>query len=71
MGATAQSLFGSVMIGLGSAAGSFFGGLFYDSIGAAALFRATAGFVLVAFLVLFTSNRRAVRPAPRQQGSAL
>jgi PPP family 3-phenylpropionic acid transporter len=71
MGATAQSLFGAVMIGLGSAAGSFFGGLFYDSIGAAALFRATAGFVLVAFLVLFASNRRAVRPAPRQQGSAL
>lgn len=69
IGATAQSLFASVMIGLGSAAGSFFGGIFYDRLGAVALFRIAAGIVFAAFLVLIASNRRTAQMASQQSSA--
>lgn len=54
LGATAQGLFSGVMLGIGSAAGAFLGGLLYDHIGIANMFRITAigslfalGFVLL------------------------
>jgi PPP family 3-phenylpropionic acid transporter len=64
MGATAQGLLASVMIGLGNAAGGFFGGLLYDLVGPVAMFRWTAAAVLAASFVLLASDRRARRFAP-------
>jgi PPP family 3-phenylpropionic acid transporter len=69
MGATTQGLFASVMIGLGSAAGNFFGGIFYDRVGAVVLFRIAASIVFAAFLVLVASNRRATRLASQQSSA--
>lgn len=63
MGATAQGLLASVMIGLGNAAGGFFGGLLYDSAGPVGMFRWTAAAVLAASAVLLASDRRARRMA--------
>jgi PPP family 3-phenylpropionic acid transporter len=42
LGATAQGLFSGVMLGIGSAAGAFLGGLLYDHIGLVNMFRVTA-----------------------------
>ena len=42
LGATAQGLFSGVMLGVGSAAGAFLGGLLYDHIGIVSMFRVTA-----------------------------
>lgn len=42
LGATAQGLFSGVMLGIGSAAGAFLGGLLYDHIGIVSMFRVTA-----------------------------
>jgi PPP family 3-phenylpropionic acid transporter len=64
MGATAQGLLASVMIGLGNAAGGFFGGLLYGEVGPVAMFRWTAAAVLAALLLLVASDRRAQRLAP-------
>ena len=63
MGATAQGLLASVMIGLGNAAGGFFGGLLYDSVGPVSMFRWTAAAVLAAMVVLLAGDRRARRIA--------
>ena len=40
--ATAQGLFSGVMLGIGSAAGAFLGGLLYDHVGLVSMFRLTA-----------------------------
>ena len=40
--ATAQGLFSGVMLGIGSAAGAFLGGLLYDHVGLVSTFRLTA-----------------------------
>jgi PPP family 3-phenylpropionic acid transporter len=42
LGATAQGLFSGVMLGIGSGAGAFLGGLLYDHIGIVSMFRVTA-----------------------------
>jgi MFS transporter, PPP family, 3-phenylpropionic acid transporter len=64
LGATAQALFTSVMIGLGSAAGGFSGGLLYDAVGPVAMFRLTGAMVFAALLVVLASNHLARRVAP-------
>lgn len=48
MAATAQALFSGVMMGVGSAAGAFFGGTFYEHFGLVNMFRLAA---LIALLV--------------------
>jgi PPP family 3-phenylpropionic acid transporter len=63
MGATAQGLLASVMIGLGNAAGGFFGGLLYESVGPVSMFRWTAAAVLGAMVMLLASDWRVRRLA--------
>jgi PPP family 3-phenylpropionic acid transporter len=57
METTAQGLFGGVMIGLGGAAGGFFGGFLYDATGPVVMFRlASLAALATALLVRFVSN---------------
>lgn len=65
LGATAQGVLGSVMFGLGSAAGNFLGGVVFDRYGGPALMQAV-GWVLAITLVAFMAARlrpRHVAPA--------
>ena len=60
--ATAQGLFGAILFGLGSAAGGLAGGYFYDSLGAASMFKLFGiGIVVVGFILIaiqsFKKNR--------------
>ena len=51
--ATAQGLFSAVLFGLGSAAGGFFGGYFYDSLGAEWMFKSFGlGILLVSLMLI-------------------
>ena len=52
--ATAQGLFGAVLFGLGSAAGGLAGGYFYDSLGAASMFKLFGFGILVVSFILMT-----------------
>jgi len=63
MGATAQSVFGSVMFGLGGAGGGFFGGFLYDAVGPALMFRLAGLVVLVAWFLLLLAGRIEARRA--------
>jgi PPP family 3-phenylpropionic acid transporter len=47
--ATAQGLFSGVMLGIGSAAGAFLGGLLYDHVGPVSMFRLAALSSLIGF----------------------
>lgn len=57
MGATAQGLFGSVMLGLAGAAGGLFGGFLYQAVGPAMMFRLAGVTILVVGLPLLLANR--------------
>jgi PPP family 3-phenylpropionic acid transporter len=58
LGATAQGLFSGVMLGIGSAAGAFLGGLLYDYIGIVNMFRVTAiGSLFALGLVLLMEKK--------------
>ena len=60
MGATAQGLFTATVLGLGGAVGALVGGLLYDSLGAAAMFKWTAaGALVVCTYVVVTLYHRA------------
>jgi MFS transporter, PPP family, 3-phenylpropionic acid transporter len=52
LGATAQSLFSSVTMGLGAMVGGFAGGILYQAVGSAILFR-IAGFGVIVFIIVF------------------
>jgi MFS transporter, PPP family, 3-phenylpropionic acid transporter len=52
LGTTAQSLFSSVTMGLGAMVGGFAGGLLYEAVGSAAMFR-SAGFAVLLFVFIF------------------
>jgi PPP family 3-phenylpropionic acid transporter len=57
LGATAQGLFSGVILGIGSAAGAFLGGLMFDQIGLVSMFRITAlGSLLVFGFMLLVEN---------------
>jgi len=62
LGATAQGALGSVMFGLGSAAGNFLGGIVFDRYGGAALMQ-SVGWVLAVTLAVFVVVRLRPRPA--------
>jgi PPP family 3-phenylpropionic acid transporter len=57
LGATAQSLFSSTFFGLGGAVGAFMGGILYQTVGSALLFRYIALLVLAAALFFFWAGR--------------
>jgi MFS transporter, PPP family, 3-phenylpropionic acid transporter len=62
LGATAQSLFSSVTMGLGAMVGGFAGGFLYQAVGSASMFR-IAGYGVMVFIivfVLFGQGRRQV-----------
>ena len=63
LGATAQGAFSSAMMGLGMALGNLLGGIFYDQIGAPAMFRAV-GWLLLTMLVAFVVLRRWTQVSP-------
>jgi PPP family 3-phenylpropionic acid transporter len=66
LGATAQGALGSVMFGLGAAAGNFLGGAVFDRYGGAPLMQAV-GWALTLTLVIFV----ALRLRPRRRGARL
>jgi len=57
MGATAQSLFSGTFFGLGGAVGALAGGILYQTVGSALLFRWMALVVLAAALFFFWTGR--------------
>jgi PPP family 3-phenylpropionic acid transporter len=56
--ATAQGLFSGVMLGIGSAAGAFLGGLLYDHVGPVSMFRLAALSSLVGFGFMLLVGRK-------------
>ena len=58
LGATAQGLFSGVMLGIGSAAGAFLGGLLYDHIGIVNMFRVTAIGSLFALCLMLLMEKK-------------
>lgn len=60
LGGTAQGALGSVMFGLGSAAGNFFGGIIFERYGAPPLMQ-SVGWLLAITLVVFVALRLAPR----------
>lgn len=61
LGATAQGVLSGIMFGLGTGTGSLLGGIMYQRVGTAALFQ-TAGWILIATLVLFPLVQRLIQP---------
>ena len=57
LGATAQGLFSSTFFGLGGAVGAFMGGILYQTVGSALLFRYIAVLVLAAALFFLWAGR--------------
>lgn len=57
LGATAQGALGGAMFGLGSAAGSFLGGVGYERYGAPTLYQATAWLLVLTFIVFVVAHR--------------
>ncbi|HEY5574840.1 MAG TPA: major facilitator superfamily domain-containing protein 6 [Anaerolineales bacterium] len=57
MGATAQGMFGAAFMGLGAAVGSLFGGVLYNSIGGAMMYR-WAGFTALLGVLLYLLAKR-------------
>jgi PPP family 3-phenylpropionic acid transporter len=61
LGTTAQGLFSGVFMGVGSATGALLGGVLFDGLGGAGMFRALAGIVsagLLIYLILDPMKRR-------------
>lgn len=65
LGATAQGVFTGVFMGLSSACGSLIGGVLYDSLGGAVMFRWAAVGVLVGLGCFILLEKRALRLKPR------
>lgn len=63
LGATAQGMFSSVLIGLGSGLGAVIGGWLFDQFGAAAMFRFAGVAVIMGALVFTLAGRAAKQPA--------
>jgi PPP family 3-phenylpropionic acid transporter len=68
LGATAQGLFSSTVMGLGGITGAFFGGLLLDRYGSAGVFRISAIVVLAGLLVFLYTGRKEISPQ-RTQGT--
>jgi PPP family 3-phenylpropionic acid transporter len=67
LGATAQSMFSSTMMGLGGAVGAVAGGWLYENAGAAAMFQ-FAGALVIGGTLLFTLlgyRAMALTPSPQ------
>lgn len=58
LGATAQGLFTGMTMGLGSAGGALLGGMLYDTLGPATMFRVAAACVLVGLLFFAFAGRK-------------
>lgn len=66
LGATAQGAFNAALMGLGMAVGNLLGGIFYDQIGAPAMFRGVGGLLLLmlaAFVLLRRRTQANLAPA--------
>jgi PPP family 3-phenylpropionic acid transporter len=63
MGATAQGLFGGVMMGLGAATGAVVGGILYDRIGPRNMFAGVAFAVTAGLVAFWIAGRR--QPVPQ------
>ena len=57
MGATAQGVFSSVIIGLASLLGAVIGGVLYQSVGAVAIFRSASAFALLGLSIFVGANK--------------
>ncbi len=69
MAATAQGLFGSVMMGFGSGAGGMLGGLLIDHVGTAGMY-GVMGIVVLLGLGMFVLLERLCRPCPQVEQTA-
>jgi len=56
--ATAQGLVSATMFGIGSATGALLGGLFYQDVGGAWMFRLMAGIAFVSLILFFITEKR-------------
>jgi PPP family 3-phenylpropionic acid transporter len=65
LGATAQGLFSGMSMGLGAAAGALLGGLLYDSMGGALMYRTGALWIALGFLFFVVAG--APRPGRQPQ----
>ncbi|MEA3441831.1 MAG: major facilitator superfamily domain-containing protein 6 [Chloroflexota bacterium] len=61
LGATAQGLFAGVLLGLSAAVGAFAGGILYENIGSAAMFRLVGFFVVLGTGLFLLVGRRKLR----------
>jgi uncharacterized membrane protein YfcA len=68
MSASAQGIFGAIMMGFGAAAGGFLGGLLLASIGGRGMYLIFGIFVLVSITVITLVERQLpAQPADRQE----
>jgi MFS transporter, PPP family, 3-phenylpropionic acid transporter len=63
LGATAQGVFSSTVMGLGAMTGALAGGLLYDQFGGAGMFRITSIAVLACLLLLIAAGKRLAQSA--------
>jgi PPP family 3-phenylpropionic acid transporter len=66
LGATAQGIFSSVLLGLGGIAGGLIGGIIYDELGAVAMFRWAAASALLGLVIFALFSRT---PTPKETAS--
>lgn len=57
LGATAQGVFSSTLMGLGGISGAFIGGLLLDQLGGAGVFRVSAAIVMAGLLLLLAGGK--------------
>ena len=59
--ATAQAMFGATMMGLSAAIGAYAGGMLFEQLGGALVFRVTALTSSIALILLWVGGRRRSR----------